>query len=168
MEIDRVGATNFQRLAAHLDAPAEYPNGAVTDMPPRIGRVGNDGISTSQPSQGNGSIGGIATYRPYIRLHRIEKFEYLFRSHALDLVYIARPLVIAIRFISLIGVPFSVATHKVGGLHTPYSLAGSIFAGNQVDGLRLPPGILLRYNVLDVADIYCHMSFSLCDLSAGC
>src|SRR5260370_9281508 len=110
-------------------------------MPSRIGRVGNDGISTSQPSQGNGSVGGIATYRPYIRLPGIEKFEYLFRSHALDLVYIARPLVIAIRFISLIGVPFSVATHKVGYLHTPYSIAGRLFAANQVYALRLPPAI---------------------------
>src|SRR5438876_4712888 len=142
MEIDRVGATNFQRLTTHLDAPAEYPNGAVTDMPPCIGRVGNDGISTSQPSQGNGSVGGIATDRTYIRLPGIEKFEYFFRSYAFDLVYIARPLIIAVHFVALIGVPLGITTHKVGDLHTPYSLARSILTGNQVDGLRLSPGIL--------------------------
>src|SRR5438552_4442022 len=113
MEIDRVRTTELERLAAHLDTPTKYPNGAVTDMPACIGRIGNNSVSTSQPAQGNSGVGGIATYRSYIRLLGIEKFEYFFCSHALDLVYIARPLVIAIRFIPLFWFSFSLPSLKV-------------------------------------------------------
>jgi hypothetical protein len=51
-----------------------------------------------------------------------------------------------------------VTPHKIADLYPAHCVAGGIFACNQVDGLRLSPGILLRDDVLDVVNIYCHLS----------
>src|SRR5207237_10706083 len=109
-------------------------------------------ISTSYPARSNSSIGSIATYRTYICLTGIKKLEYLCGSHALDFVNKSGSLVITIRFISLIGVPFSIATHKVGDLYTLYRHARWIFAGNKVDCLCLPLGYVCCYYTFNVVD----------------
>src|SRR5437868_209960 len=127
-------------------------------MSTRISRVGYDSISTSKPAKSNSGVGSIATYRTYICLTGIKKLEYLCGSHTLDFINKSGPLVITIRFISLIGMPFCITTHKVGDLYTLYSLARRIFAGDQVDCLCLPPSILFCYYALNVADFDCHIS----------
>src|SRR6266436_5720067 len=161
IKVDRVWATKLQRLATILDTATKYTHWPMTDMSPCIGRVSNNSIATSQKSQGNSRVGGIATDRTHIRLPGIKELDNLFCRHALDLVDIARPLVIAIHLIAFVGMTFGITPHKVGVLYTSYRLAGGILTGNQIDRLCLPPGVLLRNDVLDVADIYCHVFFSL-------
>ena len=93
---------------------------------------------------------------------RLFKVDDLFGSHALYLVNIARSLVITIDLIVLVGMPFGVAAHEVGVLNPAHCLARRVLAGDQVDGLCLPPGILMGYDVFNVADIYGHSVFLLC------
>src|SRR5260370_3043325 len=157
----RVGATKVQKTATILDTATKYTHWPMTDMSPCIGRVSNNSIATSQKSQGNSRVGGIATDRTHIRLPGIKELDNLFCRHALDLVDIARPLVIAIHLIAFVGMTFGIAPHKVGVLYASYRLAGGILTCNQIDRLCLPPGVLLRNDVLDVAAIYCHPFFSL-------
>src|ERR1700730_17894485 len=88
-------------------------------------------------------------------------------GHALDLVDVARALVIAIDFIAFIGVTLGIAAHEIGVLHAAHRFARSILAGDQVDGLCLPPGILFRNNIFDVADFYCHVYYSLLMLTVN-
>src|SRR5260370_17420131 len=132
----------------------------MTDMSTCISRVGYDRIPSSQPSHSNGCVGSIATNWTHISLSNTEEVQYLLRSHALDLVYIACSLVIAIHFIALIGMSLSIATHEIRDLYAPYCLAWCILTGNQVDSLRLSPGVFFSYDPLDVTDIYCHPSLS--------
>src|SRR5215469_12518304 len=133
----------------------------MTDMSSCIGRVSNNSITTSQESQSNSRISSIAADWTHICLPGIKELDDLFCRHALDLVDIARPLVIAIHLIALVGMTFGITPHKVRVLYASYCLAGGILTGNQVDRLCLPPGVLLRNDILDVADIYCHVFFSL-------
>src|SRR5947209_13039735 len=128
----------------------------MTDMPARIGGVGNDGITTTQPAQGKGCVGSIAANGPYIGLLHAKEVEDFLGGHVLDLVDVARSLVISIDFISYVGMSFGITSHKIGILDAAHCLARSIFAGNQVDGPGLSPGIFSLDDVFDVADIYCH------------
>src|SRR6266566_6205005 len=130
-------------------------------MPARIGRVGDDGITTTQPSKGKGRVVSIAANGPYIGLLHTKEVEDFMCGHALDLVDVARSLVISIDFISYVGMSFGITSHKIRNLDAAHCLARSIFAGNQIDGLGLSPGIFSLNDVFDVADIHCHCSTPL-------
>ena len=82
-------------------------------------------------------------------------------GHSLDLINIARPLVIAVDPVSFLWMTLGVAPHKIRILYPAHCLARSILAGNQVDSLRLSPPILLFNNILDIANVYCHVICSL-------
>src|SRR5579875_242257 len=158
MQVDGIGTAEFERLAAALNAPAKDTHRSMTDMATRVGRVGDDGITAAQPAQRDSRVGGIAANGTYIGLFHVKKTKNLACGHALDLVDVARPLIITIDFITLIGMPFGIAAHKVGNLDAAHSLARSVLTGNQIDGLCLSPGIFACDDIFDVADIYCHSS----------
>src|SRR5712692_5457570 len=126
-----------------------------------VGRIGNNGVAPTQITKRKCGVGSITTNGTHIGLPGTKQVHDLLSSHALDLVDIPRSLVVAIDLIAFIRMPFGVATHEVGVLYVAHRFAGSILAGDEVDGLCLPPGILLCYNVLDIADVYCHVFHSL-------
>src|SRR5579871_2093637 len=81
-------------------------------------------------------------------------------SHTLDLINVARPLVIPIDFIPFVRMSFRIAPHEVRVLHTAHSLTRRILTGNKIDGLGLPPDLGLLQDVLDVTYIDGHMLYT--------
>src|SRR6266487_1906863 len=161
MQVNRVWATYFQGLTAILNTAAKYTNCPMADMTACVGRVRNNGITATQPSQSNCRIRRVATDGTNFGLLDTKKFNDFILGHALNLVNIPCTLVITIDFVALVWMALSVTSHKIGVLHPPDCFAGSILTRNQVDGLRLSPGILPCYDLLNIANIYCHMYRSL-------
>src|SRR5947209_16188772 len=106
-------------------------------MPTRIGRVGDHGITTTQPAKGKGRVGSIAANGSYIGLLHAKEVEDFMCGYALDLVDVARSLVISIDFISCVGMSFGITSYKIGNLDATHCLARGIFAGDQVASLAL-------------------------------
>src|SRR5579875_458795 len=133
----------------------------MTDMSTGISRVSDYRVPTTQEAQRDSRVGGIAADRAYIGLLSVEEFDELILRHLLNQVNVARTLVIAIDLAIPVRMSLGIAAHEVRILDTAYRAAGRIFAGNQVNGLRLPPRVLLPDDTLYVTDIYCHVSISL-------
>src|SRR5579875_2666633 len=128
----------------------------MTDMTTGISGVGNHRIAAAQQTQRNGCVGGIAANRAHIGLLSAEEFDDLIVRHLLNHVNVARSLIVAIDLPILIWMSLGVATHEIRILHTAYRAAGRIFAGNQINGLRLSPRILLPDDTLYVTNIHRH------------
>src|SRR5579884_3373404 len=94
---------------------------------------------------------------PQIGLTRMEQLLHFPLGHALDLIDVARPLIVAIDLLAHVGMPLGVTAHEIGDLHAAHRLARRILAGNQINRLRLPPSVCLFNDVLNVADIYWHI-----------
>src|SRR5260370_10718612 len=132
----------------------------MTDMPTSIGRMGNHSIATTQIAHGNGCICSVSTNWTHICLLGIKEVANLAMRHPLDLINIARSLIVPIDFLTLIGMAFSIASHKVRVLYLAHDSAWSVLTGNQVDRLGLSPCLSLCQNILDIAYIDGHRSFS--------
>src|SRR5262244_652831 len=82
--------------------------------------------------------------------------------HGLDLVNVARALIIASDLIAPIRVPLRVAGHKIGVLDGAYRWALGIFAGNKIDRLPTAPLILGVDNGANIGNIHRHGVILLC------
>src|SRR5256885_2591626 len=120
MQMNRVCAAQFQRLAPALNTPAKHTHWPVTDMTTRVSRVRDNRISTAQPSQSDSSIRRVAADGSHICLFHAEEINNLILGHALNLINVARTLVITIDLIPLVWMALGIASHKIRVLHSTY------------------------------------------------